>query len=198
MSMLTRTAILARLRPSKSEPAASLTITPLTLSQIGPASVDLHLGNEFLVFRRVSLTHVDIHQDHILGKNVHQYQEKVRIGESERFVIHPNQLVLGATREYVSLPSNLAAIIGGRSTWGRTGLIIATATQIAPGFKGCITLELVNEGEVPLVLRPGYCIAQLTLLTTDGQTKSYPGRYQHQTGPEFPKFDKETNSTQSR
>ena len=123
--------------------------------------------------------------------NVHKYQEKVRISSEDRFVLHPHQLVLGATREYISLPDNLAASIVGRSTWGRTGLIIATATQISPGFKGCITLELVNEGEVPLVLYAGLSIAQLVLYRMEGNSEPDKSRYQYQTGPEFPDLQKE-------
>ena len=58
--------------------------------------------------------------------------------------------------EYVQLPPGLMCYVIGKSSWGRMGLIIATATKVDPGFKGCITLEIVNEGEIPLVLYPGY------------------------------------------
>src|SRR5439155_26160938 len=88
-------------------------------------------------------------------------QESIRISLHDQFIIHPGQLVLGATLEYLSLPKTVAASVEGRSSWGRLGLIIATACSVAPGFKGCITLELVNDGEVPLVLYPGVRIAQL-------------------------------------
>ena len=73
--------------------------------------------------------------------------------------------------------------------WGRTGLIIATATKVDPGFRGCITLEIVNEGEVPLVLVPGIPIAQLVFHRTE-QPVSYSGVYSCPIGPEFPRFDK--------
>ena len=53
------------------------------------------------------------------------------------------------------------AYVIGRSSWGRLGLVIATATMIQPGFHGTITLELTNVGNVPLVLLPGTRIAQL-------------------------------------
>jgi len=179
--------ILDELRRGKSE--AGLVITPLKLDQIGNASVDLHLGNEFIVFKRASVTDFDINSEEDF-KNVHRYQEKVRIGKLVKFVLHPHQLVLGATREYFALPGNITASIVGRSTWGRLGLIIATATLISPGFKGCVTLELVNEGEVPLVLYPGLCVAQLILYRTEGARK-VKSSYQYQTGPEFPKLEKE-------
>ena len=53
------------------------------------------------------------------------------------------------------------AQVPGRSTWGRLGLIVATAVAIQPYFSGTLTLELRNLGETPLVLYPGQCIAQL-------------------------------------
>jgi len=49
----------------------------------------------------------------------------------------------------------------GRSTWGRLGLIVATAVGIQPNFAGTLTLELRNLGEAPLSLYPGQIIAQL-------------------------------------
>ena len=187
MSVLTKKIILRELQ--KGQDGNGLVITPLEISQIGAASIDLHLGNEFIVFRRASITSMDIIE---VPDNMHEYQEKVRISNSEQFILHPGQLILGATQEYVALPENITATICGRSTWGRTGLIIATATQIAPSFKGCVTLELVNEGEIPLVLYPGLRVAQLILYRTEGEY-SVKSRYQFQTGPEFPKFQKERN-----
>jgi len=179
--------ILDELRRGKSE--AGLVITPLKLDQIGNASIDLHLGDEFIVFKRASVTDFDIKSKEEF-RNVHRYQEKVRINKGVKFVLHPRQLILGATREYIALPNNITASIVGRSTWGRTGLIIATATLISPGFKGCVTLELVNEGDVPLSLYPGLCVAQLVLYRTEG-AREVKSTYQYQTGPEFPRLEKE-------
>lgn len=184
MSVLTRHAILKALKES------GLVVTPLKIDQIGTSSIDVHLGHEFIVFRRPSIKCLDILDQEKVNQNVHRYQQKLRITKREPFVLHPGQLVLGATREYIVLPSNLSVNITGRSTWGRTGLIIATATKIDPGFKGCVTLELMNGGVVPLVLYPGLRIAQLVFFTTDGECE-YKGTYSMPTGPEFPALDKE-------
>jgi dCTP deaminase len=51
----------------------------------------------------------------------------------------------------------------GKSLLGRRGLIIETAAGIHPEFKGCLTLELTNVGEVPIALRPGMPICQIFL-----------------------------------
>ena len=56
---------------------------------------------------------------------------------------------------------DLSAYVVGRSSWGRDGLIIATATGVHPGYSGIITLEISNVGEIPIYLYPGLSIAQL-------------------------------------
>jgi dCTP deaminase len=59
------------------------------------------------------------------------------------------------------MTQGLAAYVIGKSSWGRRGLIIATATGVHPGFKGCLTLELSNVGQLPIELKPGIEICQL-------------------------------------
>jgi len=83
----------------------------------------------------------------------------VPFGDS--YFLHPRSFVLGTTLEWVRLPRDLAAYVVGRSSWGRRGLIIATATGVHPGFTGCITLELTNVGEIPIAIKPGMAVCQL-------------------------------------
>jgi dCTP deaminase len=162
-----------------------LVITPLLdRGQIRDVSIDVRLGNEFIIIKHTNLPSVDPAAKNNIKAEIGQYQERVRIGFGERFVLHPRQLVLGSTLEYVALPSRLMAQVIGRSSWGRLGLIIATATAIAPGFKGVITLELINEGQAPLILYPGVIIAQLIFEETTSDV-SYKGRYNFPTGPQF-------------
>lgn len=95
--------------------------------------------------------------------------------------------------EYLSLPKGLTATVEGRSSWGRLGLIIATACNVDPGFKGCLTLELVNNGEAPLVLYPGVRIAQLVFHRAEGEGYYRGGKYDCPVGPQFSRIgdDKE-------
>ena len=54
------------------------------------------------------------------------------------------------------------------SSLGRLGLIVhATAGFVDPGFKGSLTLEITNFNSVPIVLRPGLPIAQLSFMALD-------------------------------
>lgn len=77
-------------------------------------------------------------------------------------IIHPHQFVLARTLEMVRLPADMLAYVIGRSSWGRRGLIVATAVVVHPCFAGPITLELRNLGEMPIALYPMDRIAQLT------------------------------------
>jgi dCTP deaminase len=70
--------------------------------------------------------------------------------------------------EWIHLPHNLSAYVVGRSSWGRDGLIIATAIGVHPGYSGIITLEISNIGEIPVYLRPGVTIAQLFIQEVAG------------------------------
>ena len=192
MSVLSNTELWRRLH-DKSDP---LVITPLLdPSQVGAASIDLRIGHQFIVLQRSEVPHIDSSDLQTLKNSLFRTQRKVRIQTKQRFVLHPRQLVLAATLEYVSIPRDIAAMVEGRSSWGRLGLIIATACSVSPGFKGCITLELVNEGEVPVILRPGMRIAQLVCFNS-GKESNYResiAKYDCPTGPESSKIyaDKE-------
>jgi dCTP deaminase len=163
-----------------------LVITPLLDREVQTKdnSVDLRLGNEFIITKRTSFPYIDVANKKVIEKDIGQYQERIIVGFKDQFVLHPNQLILGSTLEYISLPNKLSAYVLGRSSWGRLGLIIATATTVSPNFKGCITLELINLGEVPIILYPGVRIAQLVIHTVEGEGL-YTGRYSCPTGPEF-------------
>jgi dCTP deaminase len=169
-----------------------LIITPLLdrEEQIRDNSVDLRLGNEFIITKRTSFPYIDVANKDEIEKDIGQYQERIIISFKKPFILHPNQLILGSTLEYISLPTELSAYVLGRSSWGRLGLIIATATTVSPGFKGCITLELINLGEVPILLYPGVRIAQLVIHTVEGKGE-YKGRYSCPTGPEFSRIYKD-------
>jgi dCTP deaminase len=169
-----------------------LIITPLInpKESIGASSVDVRLGNKFILMRRQSFPVLDIKAVKESSEdNIAKFQQSVRCNYGEPFVIHPHQLVIGSTFEYVSIPGGLMCYVIGKSSWGRMGLIIATATKVDPGFRGCITLEIVNEGEIPVKLYPGLPIAQLVFHVTLNEKDVYKGKYSCPIGPEFPIFD---------
>jgi hypothetical protein len=99
---------------------------------------------------------------------------------------HPGDLLLGATSESIALPPDTMAFVEGKSSLGRLGLLVATATTIAPGFHGVVVLELANTGTVPLELVPGRAIAQLVLQVMTSpvpEDRLYRGKYYCQIKP---------------
>ena len=78
--------------------------------------------------------------------------------------MHPNQFILAETLEWIKLPYDLTAILTTKSSEAREGLQIETANLIHPRFSGTVTLELKNNGEVPIKLYPGLTIGQISLL----------------------------------
>ncbi|HEM7879477.1 TPA: dCTP deaminase [Burkholderia contaminans] len=164
-----------------------LIISPiLQESQIGPGSVDIRLGNEFITTQRGNLASLDPGASEMGLGEKRRFEHKRYVERAEQFVLHPRELVLAATLEYFRLPPNLAGYVTSRSAWGRAGLIIATAVAVHPGFTGTVTLELVNLGEVPLVLYPGLSVAQFVFFDCSGG-EEYSGRFSGQISPQSSK-----------
>lgn len=139
-----------------------LVITPLLdRRQIGRGAVDLRLGTEFLLLRRTE--QAGLHPGEDSQRQVDELQQRVVVPFGDELWLHPRHFVLAATLEYLRLPDDMAAYVVGRSSWGRLGLIVATAVFVHPGFRGCLTLELVNEGDSPIALSPGIRIAQVAI-----------------------------------
>ena len=150
----------------KKDPQKRLVVTPLLDPKeqlnIGQAAIDVRLGRGFSLVRAWTqgvAELVSTINDHIV---IEQPLESTVLDFGQPLIIHPHQFVLARTLEMVRLPKNLLAYVIGRSSWGRRGLIVATATVIHPGFSGPITLELKNVGETPIALYPFDRIAQLT------------------------------------
>lgn len=150
-----------------------LDIRPFSEDQVQPASYDVRLANQFAVMSQ--------HTAAVIYPWEKQDDLYAWITAHE-FILHPGKFCLASTLEYVKIPPYLAAQVGGKSSLGRLGLIVhATAGFIDPGFEGTITLEMGNVGELPICLRAGMPIGQLTFdeLTEIAQ-KPYQGKYQGQ------------------
>jgi dCTP deaminase len=165
-----------------------LVIMPLLdREQVGSSSVDLRLGSEFLLLRRTRRAGLDPAAGQI-GRHVAEMQDRVTVPLGEGLWLHPGQFVLGSTLEFVRVPPTMAATVESRSSWGRWGLTVATATPVHPGYSGNLTLELINNGESPIRLLPGLRITQLVVHRLTGKTsKPYDRRtagYFFPVGPE--------------
>lgn len=163
MTVLSKAELVSRLA------ARNLVVSPIIhKDQLQPAAIDLRMGNTVLLVRSRGLSHVDpahyrkgAAPDH---KNLQGKQQKLETFATpfdKPFLLHPGTLALVPTMEWVRLPSDITGVVTARSSWAREGLNIATANFINPNFKGIITLELANFGEIPIMLYPGLRIAQI-------------------------------------
>ena len=163
-----------------------LVIDPLEQGCIQPSSVDLRLAPVFRVFRVGILPrpYLDV------GQPMEGFTELVEVAEDETFIIQPGEFVLAATLETITLPDDIVARVDGKSSLGRLGLLIhATAGFVDPGWTGRLTLELSNVAKMPIAVRPGMRICQISFLrlsTPAERLYGSPGlgsKYQGQTGP---------------
>lgn len=186
--ILSRRIIMSRMLSN--EEGRRLTITPLLDVAIQDSGIDIRLGADFIVFRHSATSVFDsVALDERIGhsQDPRKIQEKVAKSWGEPFILHPGELVLASTMEYIVLPDDVAAQVVTRSSYGRLGLITATAVQVQPGSRNCITLELVNHGPTPIALMPGARLAQLVLTHVPHSLPPTTGKYWHPIGPEFSK-----------
>lgn len=156
-------------------------VSPFDEDSLQPASYDVHLS-PYLV------DPFDSHRRGLIYRD----------DAVPYFVLPPNELWLGETSEWFNIPSDVAAKVEGRSSWGRLGLMThITAGFVDPGFKGTITLELYNVGKHPLRLpvthhrrdpatmgiEPIAQVGFFDLVTASEKPYDVRGHYANQEGP---------------
>lgn len=158
-----------------------LVISPLVSPrQIGTATIDLRLGTEWEAMSAYRFQTLDPGEDpetasELLQSSVEEF--RLTAGQRHGLVLHPGDLLLALTLEYLSLPGDLWGHLDGRSTWARQGLQVhATAGMVDGGFSGYLTLELQNTGRIPLVLYPGLRVAQMAFFPVWNTPFAYSGK----------------------
>jgi dCTP deaminase len=112
-----------------------------------------------------------------------------KITHDQPYSLMPGKLVLANTLERVELPivpgrPSLAARVEGRSSFARCGLLVHfTAPTIHAGFKGRITLELINLGSIPILLYPQSYVCQLIIEEVVGLPLENESQFQGQVRP---------------
>jgi len=162
----------------------NLTLEPFESALVQPSSIDVRLDRLFRVFNNHLYTHIDpsARQDDLTSQ--------VEVPDGDPFVLHPGEFVLASSFEVVTLGSQFAARLEGKSSLGRLGLLThSTAGFIDPGFSGHVTLELSNVANLPIMLWPGMKIGQLCIFRLSSPAEHpygssvYGSRYQGQRGP---------------
>jgi dCTP deaminase len=169
MTVLTHDVILAEIE------AGRVRIDPFDPSAVGPASIDLTLGDELRLIEAGSEP-IPIRED----SDFRRYTRRVSLDGS--FVLQPGVTVHGITRERISLAPDLCGLLEGRSRFARLGLMIhVTSGFVQPGVSNRQVLEMSNVAGHPLELHPGVRVCQIVLMRAEGRA-AYRGRFAEQEG----------------
>jgi len=100
---------------------------------------------------------------------------------AEDYVLCKGECTLVASLERVELPADIAATLMCRSSFGRRGVLIGGGF-VDPGFRGQLTLCLVNIGPEDVSLSVGERVVQIIMHEVTAGTREYEGRYQDSNG----------------
>src|SRR5882757_6250312 len=130
----------------------SLVITPLldVDSAFSADSVDVRLGSHFLLPEVPPLPFLAMDSESAKPAHV-----RVHVPWGKYVVVPAHQTVLGATLEFIKIPVDFSAQILTKSSIARTFVVIETAPWVHPSYRGCLTLEIANVSNTPLLLHPG-------------------------------------------
>jgi dCTP deaminase len=170
MTVLARDAILRELESGR------LRIEPLAPDQVGPASIDLTLGNDIRIITP-GVDAIPIRDD------ADFVQHTVSRTLDEPYVLPPGGTIHGITVEKITLPPNLCGFLEGRSRFARLGLMIhVTSAFVQPGVSNRQVLEMSNVAGHPLQIHAGVRLCQIVLMRTEGEAV-YRGRFANQERP---------------
>lgn len=89
------------------------------------------------------------------------------------------RFVLASTMEEFDVPSNLMGRVLNKSSWARLGLDASMTTNLEPGWRGFLTLELRYSRLLPLHIKAGTGICQV-IFEQIKEPRQYVGKYQDQ------------------
>lgn len=94
-------------------------------------------------------------------RNAKPEYEEITIGE-DGYLLEPGGFIVGATRERITLSSDVAAMVSTRGSRAQMGLdAICSSSFVEPGTNNRLALEMHNSGTVPLKLFPGISVVKI-------------------------------------
>ncbi len=140
----------------KAVKSGDIVLQPFNASRLQPVSYDILLGNKFIVNDECATHFVDP------SRKIYAKTREIIVKDGDEFVLHPGVSVLGISKEFFGSDHYLIQV-GGKSSLARVGLMIHnTAGIINPGHFLNITFEITNQNNIPIIMRPGMEIAQIT------------------------------------
>ena len=168
MSTLSDKDIFALIKEGKLE------LTPLDVSQIQPASIDLRLGSKIQLPKKNECIDLRFDSetiaDHFLERDL-----------SEPYTLKPGDIVMGGTLEKIKIPDYCNAKIYNKNSLVSIGLNVSTGCYINPGYEGHMPLLLKNEGVFDIIIGASIMIRQIEICALQTPAlRSYDERYNTQ------------------
>lgn len=163
--ILAKPEILRRVREGR------IRIEPYDEAAVGPASIDLTLDGRLRVFSS---------DGHIVRADT-DYKTLAGLADiGDGYLLKPGELVLGITRERITLPDDVCGWLNSRSRFARIGLMSHIAAPfLAPGISNRQILEIFNAGRNKILLTAGMRICHLVLQECTGAA-AYDGLWKDQ------------------
>ncbi|MCI0532961.1 dCTP deaminase [bacterium] len=150
----------------------NIIIDPLDKTLVGPASIDLRLGNLFRTFKKQSSVFL-ITED----SQYEMVTDLLEIKDGEQVILKPGDTILGVTQEKITISPSIAAWIQGRSRFVRLGLGVHIVSGfVQPGVSNFQMLEITNLSPSSLSIYPGLRICQLVFERCEGEA-TYGGKF---------------------
>ncbi|HMA54534.1 MAG TPA: dCTP deaminase [Acidobacteriota bacterium] len=146
-------------------------IEPYDEEAVGPASVDLTLDDSLRVFNT---------DQHITRADI-DYRTLAKLTDiANGYLLEPGELVLGITKERITLPGDVCGWLNSRSRFARIGLMSHIAAPfLAPGISNRQILEIYNAGRNKIKLMPGMRICHVVFQECRGSA-TYAGAWKDQ------------------
>ncbi len=160
-----------------------LKIEPFAADIVRENGIDFRLADEIAHHRDLGPDFVMDPSDEAMIASSYDVQKG-----QDKLIIKPHEQVLLSTIEYVEIPDDIVGIVELRSTWARHGLSMPP-TIIDAGFKGTVTLEVINNAPNAICLRSSTRFAHIVFIkATSRVERSYAtGSYSGQRGIKLPK-----------
>lgn len=166
--ILTRDVLLEKIKKKE------IKVEPFDSKAVGPASIDLTLDTKIRIFKT--------DKPHLVINETEDYKNVTKVINIAKkgYLLKPGELVLGITKEKITLPGNICGWLNSRSRFARLGLMShITAPFISPGVSNHQVLEIYNSANHPIKLVPGVKICQLVLQECKGSAV-YKGKFKDQ------------------
>jgi len=174
---------------------------PNLKEQLGPCSLDLHLGNIFKTFKPSEYPYLDPKRK----IDFEEIMEEIKIEDGSPFILQPKSFVLTTTKEEFRISNDLMGRLDGRSSLARLGVVVhLTSARFDPGWQGKAVIELGNMGTMPVILYAGttrICALTFETLSTPAEVpylKQKDHKYAKPKSPQASKINQEPSFQRKR